>query len=87
MHWMPQMSSNVACTSMVKHLGEITSRALGNPNLSATLEQPLHPTPEPVATLLTLMITSDLGFQREPPTTCHKISVDRVIQLSSKLGF
>lgn len=43
--------------------------------------------PLPAAALLTLVITSDLGFQREPPTTCHKISVDRVIQLSSKLDF
>lgn len=87
MHLKPQMHSKTACTSMVNHLGESTCRTLANPDLPATLEQPLLPTLVAAAALLTLVITSDLRLQREPPTMCHKILADKVIQLSSKLDF
>lgn len=34
--------------------------------------------------LLMLVITTDPQLQREPPTVCHKISADKVAQLSSE---
>lgn len=73
------------CTSVVNQPGEGTHRTSAGPVLSATLEQPLLPTPVAAAALLSLVITNNPSLQREPPTT--KISADKVIQLSTKGDF
>lgn len=73
MHLMPQMHT-------MNH-GESTCRTLSTPNLAVMLEQPQGR--EVVAAPL-LVITTDPQLQREPPTMCHKISADKVAQLSSK---
>lgn len=89
MHLMPQMANNVACRSTVNQLGESARRTfwlilIYQPCWNShcfpprRLQQPC---------LRSFVITSNPRLQREPPTTCHKISVDKVIQLSSKLDF
>lgn len=57
---------------------------MGIPNLAVMLEQPQGWEVVASPALLMLVITTDPQLQREPPTMCHKISADKVAQLSSK---